>query len=180
MSVEALARRYAAALADVVIKTGEADVVKNELKVWEEMIAANAELRTVFGNPAIAGGSKSKVLENLIAKAAPARTTANFLRVLLQNKRLINLAQINEKFEIELEERSGSVLAKVTSARELTEAERAELQAGLEKLTGRKVRPAYSIDGAIIGGVVTQIGSTVYDSSVRTQLESLKAELAGA
>ncbi len=177
MSVETIARRYASALADVVMKNGLAETVKAELKIWQQMIEENADLHAVMGNPAITHGHKTRVLETLITKAGPNVTTSNFLRVLLQNGRLTDLAAINEKFETVLEERSGSVVAKVTAARDLSESERAALKANLEKLTGRKVRPAYVIDSSIIGGVVTQIGSTVYDASVRTQLENLREEL---
>ncbi len=95
MSVETVARRYAAALADVVIKTNEIDSVKSELKTWEQMINANSDLQTAFRNPAISHDNKEKVLENLIEKTQPTRTTANFLRILLRNSRLTEIREIN-------------------------------------------------------------------------------------
>ena len=58
MSIETVARRYGTALADVVLKTGETENVKSELKTWEEMMAANPELQNAFGNPAIAHANK--------------------------------------------------------------------------------------------------------------------------
>ena len=144
------------------------------------MIASNVDLQSAFGNPSIAHASKEKVLEGLIAKARPSRTTSNFLRVLLQNSRLMDLGVINERFAAVLEERSGHVSAEVTSARELSEAHKSELKSNLEKLTGKQVRLEFNIDPTLIGGVVTRIGSTVYDGSVRTQLENLKEELMGS
>lgn len=177
MSVETIARRYSAALADVVTKSGEAATVKSELKSWEIMISANEELRALFANPAIAHLDKENILEKLIAKAQPGRTTANFLKVLLSNGRLSELGEINARFESELETRSGNVVATVTSARDLTDSEKAELSANLAKLTGKNIKPSYVIDKGIIGGVVTQVGSTVYDGSVRTQLDNLREEL---
>lgn len=177
MSVETVARRYALALADVVAKSNEAETVKTELKQWEAMMIANAELSNAFRNPAINHASKEKVLENLIAKAKPSRTTANFLRVLLRNSRLTELPQINAKFASVLEERSGAVAAKVVSARPLSPEEQAELQKSLSKLTGKQVSLNLDIDQNIIGGVVTTIGSTVYDGSVKTQLENLRQQL---
>ena len=177
MSVETIARRYATALADVVTKSNETEIVKHELKTWEHLMIANENLHTVFNNPSIVHVNKEKVLEGLLEKAKPAKTTANFLRVLLRNNRLTDLADINERFASVLEERSGNVLARITSARELSEAEKAELESNLEKLTGKKVKSNFSIDDKIIGGVVTQIGSTVYDGSVKTQLENLKEQL---
>lgn len=177
MSVETIARRYGTALADVVIKTGEAASVSSELKTWEEMLASSADLRSALANPAIAHLDKEKVLESLIAKANPSKTTSNFLRVLLRNSRLTELHEINEKFASVLEERSGHIAAQVTSARELSADQKAELRANLEKITGKQVQLNFGIDQDIIGGVITRVGSTVYDGSVRTQLENLREEL---
>ncbi len=177
MSVETVARRYATALADVVIKSGETEVVKSELKTWEDLFAANPNLQTVFANPSITHLNKVKVLESLLEKAKPSKTTANFLRILLRNSRLTELAEINKKFASVLDERNGVVTAEVTSARPLSESEKADFQANIAKLTGKKVNLNFSINENIIGGVVTRVGSTVYDGSVKTQLETLKQQL---
>jgi len=177
MSVETIARRYGTALADVVLKTGETQSVSAELKGWEEMLASSTDLRSALGNPAIAHLDKEKVLESLIAKSNPSKTTSNFLRVLLRNGRLTDLSEINDKFAAVLEERSGHVAAEVTSARELSADQKGELKANLEKLTGKQVQLNFGIDENIIGGVVTRVGSTVYDGSVKTQLENLKEQL---
>ena len=177
MSVETIARRYGTALADVVLKTGETQGVTSELKAWEEMLASSEDLRSALANPSIAHLDKEKVLESLIARSNPSKTTSNFLRVLLRNSRLTELREINEKFASVLEERSGHVAAEVTSARELSADQKGELKANLEKLTGKQVRLNFDIDQNIIGGVVTRVGSTVYDGSVKTQLENLREEL---
>ena len=179
MSVETIARRYSSALADVVAKTGEAESVKSELISWEEMMSSNSDLRDAFASPAIAHSKKENLLESLISKTKPGRTTANFLRVLLQNGRLTDLAEINERFASVLEERNGIVHGEVISAHELSDADRAELMGNLEKLTGKQVRLDFEIDKELIGGVVTRVGSTVYDGSVRTQLENLREQLIG-
>ncbi len=179
MSVETVARRYAAALADVVTKSGEITSVQTELKTWEEMMASNSQLLEAFSNPSIAHDSKEKVLENLIEKTKPTKTTANFLRVLLRNNRLTEISEINERFAVVLEERSGAIAAQVTSARPLSDAQKAELQTNLNKLTGKNVSPNFEVDENIIGGVITRIGSTIYDGSVKTKLEELRQQLIG-
>ena len=179
MSVETVARRYATALADVVIKTGETEKVKAEMKSWEDLIASSSDLQRAFSNPAIAHMSKEKVLESLIDKVKPSKTTANFLRILLRNGRLTEIRQINEKFASVIDERSGIVGAEIISARQLSDAEKKELDDSITKLTGKKVNLNFIIDENIIGGVVTRVGSTVYDNSVKTQLENLKKELIG-
>ncbi len=180
MSTGTIARRYSAALADVVLQTGDAETVKAELAGWGELFRSNKDLQTVFSNPAITHVNKEKILESLIEKTRPTKTTANFVRVLLQNSRLMNLAEINDRFAAELETRGGLVLAEITSARELPHDERTDFEASLAKLTGKRVKVNYSVDKEIIGGVVTRIGSTVYDGSVKTKLETLKADLIGA
>lgn len=180
MSIETVARRYATALADVVIKTGETDTVKAELKAWEDLMASNPDLENAFRNPVTQHLKKENVLEGLLAKAKPVKTTANFLRVLLKNNRLTDLKEINERFAQVLDERSGLVAAEITSSRDLSAGERKELKSNLEKLTGKTINATFDIDGDLIGGVVTRIGSTVYDGSIKTQLEILKAELANA
>lgn len=177
MSVETIARRYSSALADVVIKSGETDMVKSELRSWEMLFTANVQLAEVFSNPAVPYANKKGILDQIIAKVRSGQTTGNFLRVLLQNNRLVDLNAIIKRFEAELEERSGNAVAKVTAARELTDGEKAELIASLARSTGKNVKPEYIVDQNIIGGIITQIGSTIYDGSVRTQLENLREEL---
>ncbi len=177
MSVETVARRYASALADVVLKNGETDQVKAELKEWEALINSNGNLQTAFSNPAIVHLNKEKVLESLLEKTRPSKTTANFLRVLLSNSRLTELGEINERFASVLDERNEIVAADVTSARELRDDERSELKANLEKLTRKTVNLNFETNRELIGGVVTRIGSTVYDNSVKTQLENLREQL---
>lgn len=177
MSVETVARRYASALADVVVASGDADNAKKELAGWSEIFAANENLQNVFGNPAIVHANKEKVLDDLIAKAKPSKTVANFLRILLRNGRLTEIALINDRFETVLQERASVVSAEITSARELKKDEQSSFASTLEKLTGKKVNMNFAVDPDLIGGVVTRIGSTVYDSSVRTKLENLREQL---
>lgn len=177
MSVETVARRYAAALADVVTKSNQTETVKAELKMWESVMSENANLAEVFANPAVQQTQKEKVLNSLLEKAKPSQATANFLRVLLRNGRISELREINTRFASVLEERSGFVSAKITTARPLGENEQRELQSNLEKMTGKRVNLNFDINQEIIGGVITTIGSTVYDGSVKTQLENLKAQM---
>lgn len=177
MSIETIARRYGTALADVVLKTGETETVKQELAAFGAMIAGSADLQSIFSNPALPHASKKNLLGELIKKTKPSKTTANFLQVLLQNSRLTELGEISERFESVLAERSGVVSAEITSARELPAGERKEFEKNLEKLTGKTVSVNYAVDADIIGGVVTRIGSTVYDGSVKTKLENLREQL---
>ncbi|HWP54083.1 MAG TPA: F0F1 ATP synthase subunit delta, partial [Pyrinomonadaceae bacterium] len=94
MSSQTVARRYASALADVVLQRGEAREVQQELVAWADMMQSNANLREVFANPTIALDQKRRVLNRLIEIAKPRPTTVNFLKLLLENQRLPELDQI--------------------------------------------------------------------------------------
>ncbi|MBX5478523.1 MAG: ATP synthase F1 subunit delta [Pyrinomonas methylaliphatogenes] len=175
----AVARRYAVALADVVFSRNEAREVQEELLAWQRMIEEHALLLEVFRNPTVRREQKRKVLESLIARTRVRQTTANFLRVLLQNHRLAQLEEINRYFAAELDARKGVISAQVTTARPLDDETRERLRERLKAATGREVRLQFTIDPNLIGGIVTRIGSTVYDGSVRGQLQTIRERLMG-
>jgi F-type H+-transporting ATPase subunit delta len=179
LSSQAVARRYAVALADVVLSRGEAQEISEELASWDEMVRSNAQLLEVFRHPAIPYERKRAVLEELIQRTRPRPTTANFLKVLLQNQRLAELSEVNRQFAQELDRRSNVVTAEVTTARPLAPDAQEALRARLGKLTGSTVRLKFEVDEELIGGVVTRIGSTLYDGSVRGQLQQIKQRMVG-
>jgi F-type H+-transporting ATPase subunit delta len=179
MSIQTVARRYASALADVVLERGEAKEVQKELQQWEDLLRSSANLQEVFRNPTIALDKKRAVLNKLLERAKPRATTANFLKVLLQNQRLTELPEINRKFADILDERAGMVAATVTTARPVPDHVQQSLQEKLTALTRRKVRLNFQQDPELIGGLVTRVGSTVYDGSVRSQLQQIKERMAG-
>lgn len=179
MSVQTVARRYASALTDVVLERGEAREVQEELLVWEKMFQVSPILPEVFRNPTIALDKKRAVLNKLIERAQPSPTTVNFLKVLLQNQRLTDLGEINQKFAELLDMRAGMVAATVTTARPVPENAQHQLHAKLLTVTGKKVRISFVTNPELIGGLVTRIGSTVYDGSVRNHLDQIKAKMAG-
>jgi F-type H+-transporting ATPase subunit delta len=179
MSVQTVARRYASALADVVLERGEPREVQEELLAWEQMLQSSSNLQEVFRNPTIALDQKRAVLNKIIGRAKPSPTTTNFLKVLLQNQRLTELGEINRKFAEILDQRAGMVAATVTTARTVPENAQQQLHTKLLSLTGKKVRIDFATDPDLIGGLVTRIGSTVYDGSVRNHLQLIKEKMAG-
>jgi F-type H+-transporting ATPase subunit delta len=177
MSHETVARRYANALADVVTKNGEASIIRVELSQFQNLMNETPQLTEVFRNPAVPHEQKSRLLETLIARTKPTKTTANFLRVLLRNARLGELKLVNQRFAHVLEVRAGIVSADITTAQPLSPEQQTALQTKLQMMTGKKVNLNFKIDAEIIGGVVTRIGSTVYDGSVKNQLEQLREKM---
>ena len=179
MSLQTVARRYASALADVVIERREEREVQNEINTWASMIANNPQLKEVFANPTVAYDQKRAVLEDLLARSRVRETSASFLRVLLKNQRLAQLPEISERFGQILDERGGIVAAEITTARPIPEELKKALHDTLASATGRTVRLTFATDEAIIGGLVARIGSTIFDGSVESNLERLAAGLTG-
>lgn len=179
MSVQTVARRYATALADVVIARGETKDVHDELLEWEQMMRANSNLLEIFANPTVPYDQKQKLLRALIDRAKVLQTTANFLQVLLQNQRLAELGEVNKRFATVLDERAGAISADVSTARSVPTATQDALRSKLTVMTGKNVRLTFKTDEELIGGIVTRIGSTIYDGSVRNQLERAKTKLIG-
>ncbi len=174
-----MARRYAAALADVVAARGEAREIQEELTAWEQMMQSNSELLEVFRNPTIPYEQKRRVVTTLIERTRVRPTTANFIQLLLQNHRLADLPEINRSIAQELDRRADIVSAHVTTARPVAEGTQEILRARLAELTQSNVRLQFAVDENMIGGIVTRIGSTVYDGSVRSQLEHIRERMTG-
>jgi F-type H+-transporting ATPase subunit delta len=179
LSLQTVARRYASALADVVIERKEEREVQQEIDQWASMIESSPELKEAFANPTVAYDKKRKVLEALITRTRVRPTTASFLRVLLRNQRLAQLNDVGERFGHVLDERGGVVSASVTTARPLPEDMKTTVRQALTAATGRTVRVSFATDETIIGGLVARIGSTIYDGSVQSRLDRLSEELAG-
>ena len=179
MSSQTVARRYASALADVIIERAEEADVREELAAWEKMISANSRLLEAFSNPTVPYEQKAKVLNELITRTKVRPTTANFLRILLKNQRIAELPQVNAKLVQILDERAGVISAQVTSARPVSDATKQALEKKLGEITSKRVDLKFGTDESLLGGIVTRIGSTIYDGSVRNQLRRLGEELAG-
>jgi len=188
MTLSAVAARYANALADVVSNPaatapGSAlqpqDAVK-ELRAFEAVLAESHDLREVLHTPAITGSRKKAVVGRLADLLKLSRISRNFLLVLIGHRRIALLAEILQAFEIILDERAGYIRAEIASASALGDAQRAQIGAELEKIAGKRIRTAWSVDESLIGGVVAKVGSTVYDGSVRGSLESLGRRLSAA
>jgi F-type H+-transporting ATPase subunit delta len=175
--LKALAERYAGALVDVALEKKQADQVKQELAAFASMVRESAELHAFLSNPSIARASKHAAIEELVTRMGASRTLRNYLFVIVDQRRAGMLLEIEQAFSAILDARQGITQATVTSAADLTADERAELDAALAKLTGKKVQAQFDTDPALIGGAVVRIGSTIYDGSVRAQLDRLRARM---
>jgi F-type H+-transporting ATPase subunit delta len=173
------AAAYAVALADVALASGRAETLRQEVRSFAELAAGSADLRNFLVSPAIPREAKQKLLEGLVTRMGASQELRNFLFVLVDHDRTALLAEIAGEFETTLRERMGVAEASVTTARELTAQQKQKLAGTLESMTGKKIEARYWVDAALVGGLVVRIGSTVYDGSVRAQLDRLGARLTG-
>ena len=175
------ASRYARALADVILEAHlNPKDVQRQLADFAAAWHVSRELREFFLDPSFAVEQKVEFLDKLNAKLKMAQQTRNFLAVLIRNGRMTGFDEVDAEFGREINRRLGISEAKVVSARPLDETERRELEAGIARLTGGKVEAEYEVDRSLIGGVMVQAGSTVYDGSVRGRLDRLREELSAS
>jgi F-type H+-transporting ATPase subunit delta len=172
-----LAQRYASALVEVAVERGAAQQVKKELADFLGLLGESADLVNFLGSPAVARESKHAVIEKLVTRLGASRTLRNFLFVVTDLRRSLLLPQIQQAFDELLYARLGIAEAHVASVEELTAEQKSELTRVLERLTGKRMEAQYRLDPALIGGAVVRIGSTIYDGSVREQLNRLRARL---
>jgi len=166
---------YARAFADVVFSAHlDAARAVGGLRQIAALLAQSADLRRVWENPAVPADQKRKLLDAIVQRDGIDRHVRNLIAVLIDHRRLNFLPRIVEQFEKELDRRMGLADAQISSARELGDAEKHTLEVEIAKLTGKRVRAQYGLDPSLLGGAVVRIGSTIYDGSVKGQLERIK------
>ncbi len=170
--------RYATAFLQVVtaakLDTAAIDRQLNDfLGTWD----GSAELRTFFVNPAVPAVQKVAILDKLNAKLGLQKELRNLIAVLIDNDRIGHVAEVAASYRQLLQQQLGIKPAEISTARELSAVERAELVAEVSKLAGAKIDASFKLDPRMIGGAVVRIGSTVYDGSVRGRLERLREVL---
>ena len=169
---------YARALADAIFDGHvDPDKTRQEVKTITELVTSSKELREVWEAPSIGADQKRAVLDAVVAREGFSRTVRNFIAVLIDHRRINLLAPIVKQFEQELNQRMGFTDAEITSAHELNQADRGTLESRVERVTGKKVRARYTLDESLLGGAVVKVGSTIYDGSVKGQLERIKQAL---
>jgi F-type H+-transporting ATPase subunit delta len=176
----AVAGRYARAFAEVVSgQKMDPEKTIQEFREIASLVQENQELRNVFQSPAVDHKQKIALLDAIIKKMNGSKMLRNFVAVLIDKRRIGEIGDIFEQFRQDLDARMGIADAQVLSARQLSDVERKSMEAQITALSGKRVRATYSEDPSLLGGAVVRIGSTIYDGSVRGQLERMKQQISG-
>ena len=175
--MDAVSRRYAQALTEEAQKAGSLDAVDADVALLTETLDGSRELRLALTSPVVPHAKKEAVLQSLFGDKL-SDLSLRFLRLLVQNQRNGQIPSILNAYRALRDERTGTVEATVRTAKPMSAEERDRLQTALEARADATVRMRVEIDPALIGGLVVRVGDTVYDRSVRHQLETLREQFA--
>ena len=176
-----LSLRFAHAFASVATASRlDTTAAQQQLNDFSGTLAGSRELREVLMNPSISTEQKLKVLDAIAGRIGMFPQVRNFLAVIMNHQRLAELDEIISEYHNVADEQSNLAEAEITTARSLNDQDRAELEAQVARLAGGHVRANYHQDATLLGGAIVRIGSTVYDGSIRAQLQQLKQKLVNA
>jgi F-type H+-transporting ATPase subunit delta len=170
--------QYANALADIAVAQGAASAAAKQLNDFGVVYASSAELRNFLASPAVTIEAKHGAIEKITARMGASKILRNLLFIIADRQRTHMLPEIVGAFQEVIRQRQGIAEAEISSAVELSARQKTEFKKALERLTGKRVEPKYSLDPALLGGAVVRIGDTIYDGSLRNRLNDLRMRLA--
>jgi len=160
-----------------VLYPATAEAGLQQLQSFAALLKKQQQARIFLENPTMAGDRRNRMLKGISSALGLDRRVSNFIHILAERNRLPVLEEIIQEYQRLFDDRVGIVRARVTAARSLDPAQHKELAQKLEQVTGKQVRMEVAVDPSLIGGVVAQVGSTIYDGSVRQQLQAFKSRL---
>mgnify|MGYP006305304585 CR=1 FL=1 len=176
MIAGSIARRYAKALLALGVESKKYEQFARELASFAALMT-NKDLSTTLANPSYPLSKRKAVVQELLRRLRPDKTVENFILLLTDRNRLDAIDGIVREYQRMVDEHAGRVRATVTTAGKLAPADTSRLKQALEQKTGKKVLLTEEADPELIAGMVTQIGSIVYDGSIRTRLEQMRHSL---
>ena len=175
----AAARKYAQALLEVAVSEKLEDQVLEDLGSFGELLEGSSELTETLASPAIPITAKREMLKQLASRLSLAPIVTNFVLVLLQNARLPQFNECLEAYQQALDASHGVLRAEVFTSRRLDDGVRQRLEGEVSSMTGKQVKLQYHEDASLIGGLRIEVGSKVFDASIRTQLDDIHRRLVG-
>lgn len=169
--------QYANALADVAFEQGAAEPTLKQLADFHTAFAVSPELRNALASPAVPVEAKHGVIDRIAMRIGAGKIIRNFLFLIADHHRTHILPEIVAAFESVVRQRQGIDEAEISSAVELSAAQKKRFTQTLERITGKKIEAKYSLDPALLGGAVVRVGDTIYDGSVRSSLNEMRARL---
>ena len=175
MSQGVIARRYAKALINLAEK--DLENTGKSLTALADVYSNSTELSEVLSDTKVSSQIKQNVLKKILKKIKVSKLVDTFIRYLLAKRRIDLLPNIERAFNLFLQEKLGRIEARITVAQEISEVTVGKLEKAISRYSGKEVTVNITIDPAIIGGIVTRIGSVVIDGSIHTQLNQIRQSI---
>tara|TARA_Y100000590_G_scaffold451845_1_gene593964 strand:+ start:88 stop:645 length:558 start_codon:yes stop_codon:yes gene_type:complete len=179
-SIGLISNRYASALYDLAVEKNNIDTTINDLNSMKEIINKNKDLRLLIKSPLVSSQDKLEIFAKILLKLDANELTYNFIKVIASNKRFAYLQLIISQFIKINSQKRGDIIADITSAEELSDIQKNEIQNKLKTKLGDKLSLNYKIDNSIIGGLIVKVGSKMIDSSLASKINKLKIAMKGA
>ena len=180
MSQLLIAHRYAKALLQIGIKENSLESLYSDLANVIGIVESNPDLERLCLHPLIAPSCKAAVFDEVLRTAGAGVTIRHFFVVVAKAARLDLIYRLGDAFSDLYDDHKGILNAEVTSAQPLTEDQQRALKESFEKRTGKKMNLTEQHDPGLLGGLKVQVGSTVYDASLKGRLNMLKGRLLSA
>ncbi len=168
--------RYATSLIDLAVERNLMDTISGDIELIVSAMEKSPELSRALASPVIRPETKSAILDEIF-KAKINTETMHFVRFLVKKGRENLLYEIALKFLELRDEKLGIVNVDIRTAFELTEQQKNDLRNKIEKMLNKTARIRIKIEPDVVGGFIAQVNDTVYDASIKHQLEILKQQL---
>jgi F-type H+-transporting ATPase subunit delta len=174
-----LAGRYAVAMFELAQELGKADQgkVADNLAALKTLIDGSEDLQKLLKSPVISAEEQAAALDAVLDKAGAHKLVRNFAALVVAKRRAFAFADMAAQYGALVAAARNEVVARVTSAQNLSDSQIDALKAELEKAAGKNVIIKNETDAGLLGGMVVKLGSRMIDGSLRTKLNSLKTAL---
>lgn len=172
-----VAERYASSLFELALEAGVVEAVGADLDRFQALLDESDDLKRLVVSPVFSAEDQSKAISAIAEKAGISGLAANFLKVVANNRRMFAVPGMIASYRTTAAAHRGEIVAEVTSAHALDEAQETELKAALKSVTGKDVTIDLTVDPSLLGGLIVKVGSRQIDTSLRTKLSTLKLAL---
>jgi F-type H+-transporting ATPase subunit delta len=176
--MEEIAQVYARSLFEVAKQQDNLDVVREQLGQFADALDDSRELSVFFFSPYFSTPEKKDGLDKTLDDADP--IVLNFLELLVENHRMPVVFRVRREFDALWREENQLLPVQITSAIELDESVASRIGEEIGRQTGRQVQLTSTVDPDVLGGIVLRVGNSILDASIRSRLERLRKQVAGA
>jgi F-type H+-transporting ATPase subunit delta len=169
-----ISKRYARAFFEIAVEEKQIERYFDELRQFSSIVSQNKDLGEFLANPIFEQDAKKKVLLGIISKLKLSGITVNFLKLLVDKKRIDVLSDIEACYRQLMDEALLKLRVTVKTAFPLSRETQDLIVSQLEKVTGKKIEVTIENDNSLLGGIVIGVGDTLYDGSIKNQLNNMR------